>query len=87
MKHSVKRREMKLDLYGEEFTVKFPTGRQLDQYLKDEREIINGTSDKSVFENTRALFEQLGIPGEKTDDLEVEHLSELAQIFLGQKKI
>lgn len=87
MKHSVKRREMELDLYGEVYKVKFPTGRQLDEYLKVEREILDGKSEISIYQNTKSLMVKLGLPDEVIDDIEVEHLSELAQIFLGQKKI
>lgn len=87
MQKSLKRRVMKLDIYGEEFDVKFPTGRQLDEFLRSEREIIDGKSDKTVYENTREFLESLGIPSATTDDIEMEHLTELAQIFLGQKKI
>jgi hypothetical protein len=85
--YKFKKRVLNLDLYGDKVELQFPTAGQLDKFLKEEQKILDGKSKKSVYENTKELFLKLGLKEELIGEMEMEHLNELIQIMLGQKKI
>jgi hypothetical protein len=87
MELKYQRRILNLDLYGEKYEVKFPTSRQLDEYLKKVDKLIKGESKKSDFDLTQELLEKLGLPKKATVDMELEHLNDITKVLLDQKKI
>jgi hypothetical protein len=74
-------------LYGEKYELSFPTSRQLDDYLKKLNKINAGELDKSDFELTIDLMNELGLPQDVCMNIEIAHLNELSMILLDQKKI
>ena len=87
MELKLSRRVINLDLYGTTYAVKFPTSRQLDEYLKKVGLLQDGKSKKTDFELTQELLVELGLPQEEVKEMELGHLTELTQVLLDQKKI
>ncbi len=87
MEYAYKKRVLDLDLYGEKIELQFPTGRNLSDYLEKLKQMNSGELETSDYELTKELLASLGLPEKNAEQMELEHLNDLAQILLGQKKI
>lgn len=77
-----KKRELKLKLYGEEFSVAFPSVAQVEAY----QDKMKSEEDKTEFDLAQDFLEDLGMPREKTKQMHMEDFKELINVLLGQKK-
>jgi len=87
MQQSYKKRILDLDIYGDKYEIKFPTGRMLSDYLQKLKQLQNGEIESSDYDLTKELLSKLGLPEQAAEEMELEHLNDLSKILLGQKKI
>lgn len=78
------RRVLKLDLYGESYNVAFPTKKQGTKLAEKAKDAENG-DDKGA-EAVIDLLAELGLPKEKSEEMEIEHLTELVEMLFPSKK-
>ena len=70
----LKRRELQLKLYGEEYNLLFPTNRMVTKYRKN----FGGTEDPDAQEFAiYTLLEDCGLPRDVAEDMETEHLAQV----------
>lgn len=81
MKLELKRRVLKIDMYGEEISLNFPTVGQFKLY----EEKLRSKKESEVSVMTEFL-EELGLPSGKLEILEPGHLSEIISSLVGDKK-
>lgn len=76
-----KRTEIKLSVYGQTYTLKKPTIKQVKSFesrMKD--------SSGKEMEMASEFLNELGLPIEVTENLEVDHFSKIVESLMGVKK-
>lgn len=66
------RRVLRVDIYGKEVDIKYPTVAEFKRFEKDSK-----AEGKSAFDSLLDFLEPLGLPREIGEDLEAEHLNEI----------
>ena len=82
MNFEVKRKTFKVTLYGETFDVKAPSLRQMDEH----NESISGLASKEIVKKTVAFLAELGIPEEKTREMDYDDFLPLVEFIQSAKK-
>lgn len=82
MKLDFKKKVLDLGLYGERFSVQFPTLIQYENYeesLKKE----NSSAGECLYN----FLEMLGLPKEKAKEMQADDLHQLVDVLTGKKKV
>ena len=74
------RRKIDLELYGEKFSVNFPTAQEINQYAKDYENVSKEAG--AEFDLSLVLLEKLGLPKEKAQSMEIGHIEQLLDMLL-----
>jgi hypothetical protein len=82
MKLEFKKRLLEIDLYGEAITMSFPTVSQFKGYQKKLKE---AGADGEVDTMLEFLCD-LGLPKDKMDEMEPDHLKQVLEVLSGSKK-
>lgn len=77
-----KRRELRVNVYGNEYTLKFPTVKQSQDYASK----VKGMNDSEATEALLDFIDNLGLPKNVSSDMESEHLTTLIQALVPDKK-
>ena len=86
MKKKFEKKTLDYDIYGVEYKLNYPTPRQVKDYLNGLREIIDGKSDKTDMDLVLELLDKLGLPRDKSEDMDMIDLQEISNYILNQKK-
>lgn len=82
MKLEFKKRKLDIDLYGEAVEMQFPTVKQ----YKDYQEKIKSADKDRDYQIMIDFMIELGLPADKIDDMEPEHLGQIMETLSGSKK-
>lgn len=82
MELNFKKREVKVNFYGEKISLNFPSSLMLREY--QERLLKEGTD---YLEETYLFMEKLGVSRKILEACEMPDLEELVSVVCGQKKI
>jgi hypothetical protein len=83
----IKKRELKLDVFGNIYMVNFPSAKRMNDYMENISKCITGDIDKTDYQLTSELFLECGLPQEVIDELYVEDMKDILQVLDGRKKI
>lgn len=86
MEMKFEKRVIALDVYGEKFEVSFPTPKQLRWYIDELKKVSEQEGDKSEVDLIVEFLAKLGLPKEKSEEMEVSHISKLVEVLLEVKK-
>jgi hypothetical protein len=75
------RRVLKLDLYGDILSIKYPSAK-----ISYEYELDLADEKVGVLKAAENFFEKLGVSSEVVREIEAEHLFEIIAILTGAKK-
>lgn len=75
-----KRTELKLNVYGKDYTVKFPSIGELSHY---EKQLKNDTGNE--IEHVLNLLDSLGLPRNIANGMEMHHLMAVVEKFTEKK--
>jgi hypothetical protein len=88
MKLQFKKKELKLDVYGDIFTLNFPSAKRMHDFMNDIVKIAKGElKEKSDYDLTVDLLTECGLPEEKVHQIYSDDLREIIKVLDGQKKI
>ena len=88
MKLQLKKKELKLDVYGDIYNLSFPSAKRMHDFMNDIVKIAQGEiSDKTDYELTVDLLTECGLPKEKAEEIDSYDLREIIKVLDGQKKI
>ncbi len=75
-----KKTVLKINLYGDSVEVRFPTVGEIKRFEESEKK-----SEASI-EVMVEFLDSLGLPKEKTNDMEIEHFTQIIEKLTNQKK-
>ena len=75
--------EIKAEIYGNEYTIKMPTYKQVDEY---KIKLYSETEDKNVSNIMGDFLSPLGLPKDVFDQLEISHVAQIMDMVLDSKK-
>ena len=75
----IKKRVLALKFEGKEYSVSYPTVRQL-------RELTVKKEGESDLDMTLRFLEELGLPKDVVEDMESENITEIINVLTSQKK-
>lgn len=79
----LERTKIELELYGEVFNLRKPTFKEAREY-REELTKLGSESDATVV--IESFLEKMGLPKEKFQDLEFDHVNEIMEFLLISKK-
>ena len=77
-----KRRELRVKVYGEEYSLTFPTVKQSQDYAAKVKEMKESEATEALLE----FVDNLGLPKDVSENMESEHLSTLIEALVPNKK-
>jgi hypothetical protein len=88
MKLQLKKKELKLDVYGEIYTLEIPSAKRMHDFMSDIISIAKGDiKDKTDFMLSMDLLVECGLPLEVAESIYSDDLREIIKVLDGQKKI
>lgn len=88
MKLQLKKKELKLDIYGDIYTLNFPSAKRMHDFMNDIVSIAKGElTDKTDFDLTVDLLTECGLPEKAATEIYSDDLREIIKVLDGQKKI
>lgn len=87
MKLQLKKKELKLDVYGDIYTLKMPYAKRMHDFMNDIVSIAKGELEKTDYQLTVDLLTECGLPEEVVTQIYGDDLREIIKILDGQKKI
>ena len=78
----LKRRELKLKLYGEDYVLSYPTVKMAQEFGKKLKEKGEEESMQLAFE----LLDKLGLPISVCEEMEIDHVMQVIDQIMPSKK-
>jgi len=77
-----KRRELRVNVYGSDYNLKFPTVKQSQDYASKVKDMNESEATEALLD----FIDGLGLPKDVSSDMESEHLTTLIQALVPNKK-
>jgi len=76
------RRSLKVNVYGEDYEITFPTVKQSQDYAKSVKDI----DDSEATGKLLGFLDGLGLPKKVSEDMESEHLTQIVSALVPSQK-